>query len=137
MVVYLIYNLKDHQMKLEFDPHEFSPVEILHVFLLGVVKYLWRDAVSRLSLPNRVILKICLSSLDVQGLGLDPIDGHTLVQYAGSLTGRDFRVVAQVGTSILAGLIPDGLYEMWVSMGRLAPLIFQPKINQLDNYLVR
>lgn len=120
-----------------FDVNAYSPVEILHVFLLGVVKYLWRDAVARLHVHEKAILKTRLSSLDVRGLGLDPINGNTLVQYAGSLTGRDFRTIVQVGPTVLAGLLPDGLYEMWVAMGRLAPLIFQPKILDVNQYIVR
>lgn len=119
-----------------FDPHAHSPVEILHVFLLGIVKYLWRDAVARLNHTNREILKVRLTSLDVRGLGVAPINGHTLVQFAGSLTGRDFRVIAQVGTSVLHGLLDDGLYAMWVALGRLTPLVFQPRIPNIQVYIV-
>lgn len=31
------------------DPHQDTPVEILHVVLLGYIKYFWRDAISRLN----------------------------------------------------------------------------------------
>lgn len=119
----------------EFDPHANSPVEILHVVLLGIVKYLWRDAVSRLNTKDRNILKIRLSNLDVHGLGLSPLQGHTLVQYAGSLTGRDFRAIAQIGSAILHDLLPSGLYSMWVALGRMVPLIYQSKILSLEKYI--
>jgi hypothetical protein len=123
-------------LQAELDPHVCSPVEILHVFLLGVVKYMWRDAVGRLTTAERHILKIRLQSLDVHGLGLSPLKAQTLVQYAGSLTGGDFRAIAQVGVLVLFDLLPEGLVAMWAAMGRLAPLIYQPRIENLPEYLV-
>lgn len=103
--------------------------------LLGIVKYLWRDAVSRLNTKDHNTLKIRLSNLDVRGLGLSPLQGHTLVQYAGSLTGRDFRAIAQVGSAVLHDLLPTGLYSMWVALGRLVPLIYQSNIPSLKKYI--
>ncbi|KAJ7469074.1 hypothetical protein FB451DRAFT_1177070 [Mycena latifolia] len=64
---------------------------ILHVVLLAVVKYWWRDAVSRQNSKGKEDLKARLSSVDVAGLNTPPIRGNTSVQYAGSLVGRDFR----------------------------------------------
>jgi hypothetical protein len=72
----------------------------------------------------------------VHDLGLAPLRGETLVRYAGSLTGRDFRVVVQVAPLVLPGLIPPEAYEAWLALGRLVPLIFQPAITDLEEYLV-
>lgn len=112
-------------------------MEILHVVLLGFVKYFWRDAVSRQSKDGKDILKARINSFDTRGLGLPKARGHTLVQYAGSLTGRDFRLVLQIAPSILHGLIPGVAYEAWLALCRLAPLVYQPEIYDLTNYLVR
>ena len=122
---------------IELDPHADTPVEILHVVLLGFVKYFWRDAVSRQGSEGRRILKARLSSLPVDDLNLSPIDGHTLVQYAKSLTGRDFRVIVQVAPAVLYDLVPPQAYEAWLALCRLCPLIFQPEINDRDAYMVR
>ncbi|KAJ7607345.1 hypothetical protein FB45DRAFT_764359 [Roridomyces roridus] len=78
------------------DPHQDTPVEILHVILLGFVKYFWRDAIARIEKSDKKILIARLSSCNVSGLGISPLAGHTLVNYAGSLTGRDFRAIVQV-----------------------------------------
>ncbi|KAJ7929641.1 hypothetical protein B0H13DRAFT_2228460 [Mycena leptocephala] len=63
------------------------PVEILHVVLLGF-QLKGKD-------DKKELLTTRLSSLDVSGLGISPLAGRTLVQYSGSLTGRDFRAIAQ------------------------------------------
>ncbi|KAI5980489.1 hypothetical protein EDC04DRAFT_2917930 [Pisolithus marmoratus] len=68
------------------DPHQETPVEILHVILLGFLKYFWHDAISRLNDAQKVELQVQLASFDITGLGIPPLAGQTLVQYAGSLT---------------------------------------------------
>ncbi|KAJ7432037.1 hypothetical protein FB451DRAFT_984978, partial [Mycena latifolia] len=120
----------------DFDPNSDSPVEILHVILLGFVKYFWRDAVSRQK-DGKEILKARINSFDTSGLGLAKARGNTLVQYAGSLTGRDFRLVLQIAPAVLYGLIPDKAYEAWLALCRLAPMVFQPQITDLTAYLKR
>ncbi|KAL1684623.1 hypothetical protein GGG16DRAFT_67955 [Schizophyllum commune] len=120
-----------------FDPCQDTPVEILHVILLGFVKYFWRDAVSRLTKEEKDILKARIDSFDVNGLNIPSPRGHLLVHYAGSLTGRDFRVILQLAPSILLGLIPDEAYDAWLALCRLAPLAFQPEIENKTEYLKR
>ncbi|KAI0375816.1 hypothetical protein BV20DRAFT_18264 [Pilatotrama ljubarskyi] len=120
-----------------FDPHADTPVEILHVILLGFVKYLWRDTVSRLKEPQRNLLVTRLSSFDVSGLGVPPLAGSTLVTYARSLVGRDFRAIAQAAPFVLHGLpgIPDELQHVWVALSRLIPLVWQPEIKDISAYM--
>ncbi|KAJ7443599.1 hypothetical protein B0H11DRAFT_1747920 [Mycena galericulata] len=63
------------------DPHQDTPVEILHVILLGFVKYLWRDLVQNQLKNNaaqKTLLETRLNSFDVKGLGISPLAGHTL-----------------------------------------------------------
>ncbi|KAL4074425.1 hypothetical protein V8B97DRAFT_2022685 [Scleroderma yunnanense] len=79
------------------DPHADSPVEVLHTVLLGFVKYFWRDVVNVRIGKNKTKLELVethLSSFDTTGLGISPLSGHTLVQYAGSLMGHDFQEIA-------------------------------------------
>ncbi|KAF7354451.1 hypothetical protein MVEN_01134200 [Mycena venus] len=112
-----------------------TPVEILHVVLLGVVRYWWRDAVSRQTSKGKEELRARLSSVNVAGLNTPPIRGNTYVQYAGSLVGRDFRVILQVALVVLHGLIPQAHYDGWVALCKLTPLMFQPVIEHLPTYL--
>ncbi|KAI0071553.1 hypothetical protein K474DRAFT_1712363 [Panus rudis PR-1116 ss-1] len=125
----------------DLDPHKDTPVEILHVVLLGFVKYLWRDSVARLPQKDndnsRQILMARLASCNVSGLKLPPLSGHTLVTYAKSLTGRDFRALVQVAPFVLHGLpgISSELLDTWVALGSLVRLIWQPEIHDIANYL--
>ncbi|OSD04147.1 hypothetical protein PYCCODRAFT_1364884 [Trametes coccinea BRFM310] len=122
----------------ELDAHSDTPVEILHVVLLGFVKYFWRDLV-QVQLKNKdttkELLATRLSSLDVSALKLSPLAGRTLVQYAGSLTGRDFRAIAQVAPFVVYDLVPPECYEAWVALARLVPLIWQPTIPDMQAHL--
>ena len=119
------------------DPHSDTPVEILHTVLLGFVKYFWRDVVqNRITNSMRDLLKARLSSFDVTGLGCPKLSSSTLVNNAGSLTGRDFRVIAQVAPFVLFGIVPALCYNTWVALSNLIPLIWQPRIPDIDKYIV-
>ncbi|KAI4524760.1 hypothetical protein K525DRAFT_149713, partial [Schizophyllum commune Loenen D] len=121
----------------DLDPNADTPVEVLHTVLLGFVKYFWRDAISRQSPEGKERLKQRLSSLNVTDLGLPPLRGHNLVQWAGSLTGKDFRIIVQVAPAVLYDAVIPPIYETWLALGRLVPLIFRPAIRNLESYLVQ
>lgn len=121
------------------DPHQDTPVEILHVVLLGFVKYLWCDLV-QLQLKNKDekkhLLATWLSFFDTSGLGILPLVGNTVVQYSGSLTGWDFCVLAQVAPFIIYDLVSKDCLETRVALSKLIPLIWQPKIENIDAHIV-
>ncbi|KAL1711382.1 hypothetical protein EV715DRAFT_215384, partial [Schizophyllum commune] len=121
----------------ELDGHADTPVEILHVILLGIVKYFWRDIiVHRLSNAKKEILKARLESFDVRGLGLSPLSGDALVDHAGSLVSGDFRAIVQVAPFVLHDLgIDEDILRVWMALGRVVPLVWQPEIDHMDEYL--
>lgn len=121
------------------DPHQDTPVEILHVILLGFIKYLWRDLVQN-QLNNKddkkALLMTRLSSFNVSGLGISPLAGQTLVQYSGSLTGRDFRALSQAAPFVIYDLVSKDCLDTWVALSKLIPLIWQPEIEDIDAHCV-
>ena len=123
---------------LDLNPHSHTPVEILHVILLGVVKYFWHDAINRLSKEQLELLKIRINSLDLTGLdpSIGTLNGNTFVQYAGSLVGRDFRVIAQIAVFILYDLLPSKILRAWAALATLMPLVWMPKISNKTDYFV-
>ncbi|KAG9084144.1 hypothetical protein FS749_005446 [Ceratobasidium sp. UAMH 11750] len=117
------------------DVTQDTPVEVLHVVLLGITKYFWRDAVSRQDNNHRSILIARLNSFDTAGLGISRLDGKTLVQHAKSLTGGNFRDILQVAPAVLYDLLEPRAYAMWTALCSLAPLIFQPEIDDICAYM--
>lgn len=85
---------------------------------------------------KKELLATRLCSFDVSGLGISPLAGQTLVQYAGSLTGRDFRVIAQVAPFVAYDLVSKDCLETWVALSKLIPLIWQPEIDDIDAHCV-
>jgi len=120
------------------DPHQDTPVEILHVVLLGFVKYFWRDLIqNQINDDQKRLLSVRLNSIDVNGLGISRLAGETLVNYAGSLTGRDFRAIAQVAPFVIYDMVPADVFDAWVALSTLVPLLWQPVINDIQAYSVR
>ncbi|KIK11230.1 hypothetical protein PISMIDRAFT_19713 [Pisolithus microcarpus 441] len=118
------------------DPHQDTPVEVLHVILLGFVKYFWRDAISRLNDAQKAELQVRLVSFNISGLDIPPLAGKTLVQYAGSLTGHDFRAISQAAPFVLYDLVPRECFEAFLALSSLVPLVWQPCIVNIDEHLV-
>lgn len=100
------------------------------------MKYFWRDTISRLKDDQKELLKIRLNSFEVQGLGISRLAGPTLVNYSGSLTGRDFRAIAQAAPFVLHGLLPSAALEAWSALNALISLVYVPEIHDIDSHLV-
>lgn len=57
------------------DIHSDTPTEVLHTFLLGIVKYWWGQTVHILSDSKHMnLLQSCLASLDTSGLNAPIFD---------------------------------------------------------------
>ena len=120
---------------LGIDAHQHTPVEALHTLLLGFVKYFWRDAMARIKKDQKDLLITRLNSINTAGLGCPPLAGRTLVQFAGSLVGKDFRIIGQIAPFVLFDLLPAESYEAWLALCSLIPLVYQPAIYGLKAYL--
>ncbi|KAJ7869102.1 hypothetical protein B0H14DRAFT_3083946 [Mycena olivaceomarginata] len=111
------------------DPHQDTPVEILHVVLLGFIQLNKKD-------EKKELLATRLSSLDVSSLGISPLAaGQTLVRYSGSLTGRDFRAISQVAPFVLYDLVSDDCFKTWQALSKIVPLIWQPEIDDIESHI--
>jgi hypothetical protein len=77
----------------------------------------------------------CLTCLDLSGLdpSISSLCGSTLVQYAGSLVGRDFRASCYICSY---DLLDPAIIETWSALAMLLLLVWQPQIHNMDVYLV-
>ncbi|KAH9814693.1 hypothetical protein DFH28DRAFT_894252 [Melampsora americana] len=121
-------------MLLGFEGHLDTPVESLHVVLLGVVKYLFRDAMD--NLPDSALPSVLArwKSFDTSGLNVPTIQPRTLTSYYEILVGKDFQKILQ---SIPFVLYPHFSYErrrMWTALVHLGSYIFQAEITNMRTY---
>ncbi|KAI8448895.1 hypothetical protein BY996DRAFT_8690301 [Phakopsora pachyrhizi] len=77
-----------------FDGHKDTPVEVLHVVLLGILKYLYRDLIGGLSANKKEELIARLKTFDTNNLNIQPIKAKYLIQHYSSLVGKDFKLIS-------------------------------------------
>lgn len=118
-----------------FDGHRDTPFEALHCILLGVVKYLYRDAIASVPSGQHSNLYARWASFDTRGLYCAPVQPVTMVQYARSLVGKEFRVVLQAAPFVLFEYISPEHRQLWTLSAHLSSYIFQHEITNKAEYL--
>ncbi|KAH9808376.1 hypothetical protein DFH28DRAFT_910112, partial [Melampsora americana] len=123
-----------------FDGHQDTPVESLHVVLLGITKYLFRDTMKSFgvlkgSSKKYRELSARWRAFNIKGLKMPPIQPNTLIQYYGSLVGKDFRLILQTVPFVLFDHLPSNRRHLWTSLCLLGSFIFQNEISHMDDYL--
>ncbi|KAL9932999.1 hypothetical protein V8E36_008254 [Tilletia maclaganii] len=118
----------------DFDPAIQMPLELLHVVLLGLVKYLWRMTMLKLGPALKLQLSARLSDADIHGLGLD-------AKLRESLNGKDFRALSMVVPSIVPCLETDdedesdaidSLSKAWLAAARLVAALYVDSVPRND-----
>ncbi|KAI6035322.1 hypothetical protein F5J12DRAFT_902148 [Pisolithus orientalis] len=117
------------------DPHQDTPVEVLHVILLRFMKYFWHDAISRMNDDQKAEFQVQLASFNTSGLSIPPLATQTFIQYAGSLAGCDFCAICQAAPFVLYDLVPHECYKAFLALSSLVPLVWQPCIDNINRHL--
>ncbi|CAH7672379.1 hypothetical protein PPACK8108_LOCUS7184 [Phakopsora pachyrhizi] len=143
-VIFKISNIQEENIHKLFNPffdlkgfngHEDTLVEVFHVVLLGILKYLYRDLINNLSSDQKDELIARLQSFDTNNLNIPPIKAKYLVQHYLSLVGKDFKVLIQAAPFVFFPLIQEAKHKMWTSLCHLCSIIFQTHIVNLKSYL--
>ncbi|KNZ53641.1 hypothetical protein VP01_3178g1, partial [Puccinia sorghi] len=90
-----------------FDGCQDTPVEVLHFFLLGILKYLFKYFMSQIPKNNLVEIFI----------------------------GKDFQTVIQAAPLIFFPIMTQSQKDMWISMCQLVSLILQTRVPDMDEYI--
>ncbi|KAH9812927.1 hypothetical protein DFH28DRAFT_1129296 [Melampsora americana] len=121
-----------------FDGHKHTPVEILHVVLLGVGKYLLRHQMQRSSATEKDKIRGRWRSFETAGLNIPKIQPKTMIAHFQSLNGKEFRTVLQAAPFVFFDCdLTKEERETWKALSNLAPYIFQTKITDMDIYLTQ
>jgi hypothetical protein len=115
---------------------EQTPLELLHVMQLGIIKYLLRYTLGILAKQEnkKDILKARLRGYqDCQGVrNFNP---HAIVNNAASLLGRDFKEFVQCSYAVLQGLVDEKLLAVWKYVQLLCRLLYRRNIGNSSDYL--
>jgi hypothetical protein len=121
---------------LGLDIHIDTPTETLHTILLGVVKYLWGQAMFVMD-KGKSFERFAarLRCIAVNGLQTGPVPDYILTN-RGSLNGKHFKVLVQTAIFCLYGLVSADLFNCWYTLGRLTVLLWYSSIRNVDAYIV-
>ncbi|KAH9808614.1 hypothetical protein DFH28DRAFT_908245, partial [Melampsora americana] len=123
-----------------FDGHLDTPVGILHVVLLGVVKYLFCDTMKAIK-PGKAggqkynHLSVRWQSFNCTGLKMPPIQPTMLIQFFQSQVGKEFRTVLQKALFVIYKHLPEDFCHLWTALCMLGSYVFQSKIKNTGVYL--
>ncbi|OAV89083.1 hypothetical protein PTTG_28819 [Puccinia triticina 1-1 BBBD Race 1] len=122
-----------------FDGVKDTPIEILHVVLLGFVKYLARDALSgkKLKPHQQNELRARLQLFNTQALNIPPINAKSFVNHIKSLVGKEFKILVQAAPFVFFQFLTPKRKAIWTAVCQLVPFIFVTKINNMEEYQKR
>jgi hypothetical protein len=119
----------------EFDGTIDTPVEILHVFLLGIVKYLVTDFMSKQQPTTLAEIEARWSSFNTDTLNTPAIQPRYMIQHYRSFVGKDYCIVLQAAPFVFFPFMNKLQKELWISLCYVGSLIFQTRIPELNQYL--
>jgi hypothetical protein len=120
---------------LEFDGGKDSPVEILHVILLGIVKYLTNDFLGSLNPQDKFEVEARLQSFNIDALNLPPIQASYMIKHYGSFIGKDYRLILQVAPFVFFPLMTEEQKDIWIPLCHIGSMAFQTKISRMAPYI--
>lgn len=105
-----------------------TPIDILHTFLLGIVKYMWHGITSAWTPTQRDLFVIRLQAANMEGLAGPPMRAAYMMQYRDGLIGKHLKTIAQ--TMIFAlynNLVSRDQLKLVEKVGELGALLWMPE----------
>eukprot|EP00731_Ephydatia_muelleri_P011328 Em0006g222a len=124
--LYGITEVENALLQLDVDLHRCTPLEALHVFLLGIYKYFLRDFMGRLSKREKNEIAGRIAAFNFSGFSHRL--SRDITRYYRSFVGRDFKVLAQLSLFIFAPYLTASETEVWFGLSKLFKLVYCDKL---------
>lgn len=102
-----------------------------------MIKYLWHISHTPWSAEKKKTYATRLQATGVDGLSIHAIRAKYIMQYAGSLIGRQFKTIIQTAIFHMHDLVTEDQYTAWKAAGELSALLWVPEIRDYAQYRVR
>ncbi|KAL5496712.1 hypothetical protein EMCRGX_G013056 [Ephydatia muelleri] len=109
-------------LELAVDPHESTPVEVLHTLLLGPYKYLVRNVMGRLTSAQKLEVLARISSFPFSGFAIRLT--RNIAKYYKSFVGRDFKALAQLALFVFFPYLTAGEIEVWFALSKVFRMVY-------------
>ena len=119
-----------------FDTVKDTPVEVLHAFLVGPVKYLFCTFMKGLNATQKSELLALWNSFNTNSLNIPSIRPTSMVQYCSSLIGKEFKIILQSAPFLFFRFMTPSQINIWSFLCHLGTLIFQAHIENMDSYIL-
>jgi hypothetical protein len=117
-----------------FDGCGDTPVEVLHVVLLGVVKYMTIDFLGSIKPKQVNQLLASWQSFNIDSLDLPPIKSGYMFKYRKGMIGKDFKMILQAAPFIFFQFMNTEQRNLWGALCRMSPYIFQTHIDNMEEF---
>jgi hypothetical protein len=119
------------------DITQHTPVDILHTFLLGIVKYIWQCLHASWSKAQMDTFVVRLESTDIGGLNCPPMLAAYMMQYKDALIGKHYKRLVQTWAFHLSALASPSQLQLVRTAGELGAVLWIHKIEDMKPHTVR
>jgi hypothetical protein len=120
----------------DFDGCTDTPVEVLHVFLLGIVKYMVRDVMGRAKPAELGEIEGWYRAFSTTSLNIPSFSPYYMAKHSSNFVGKEFKMVLQSAPFVLSKFFTNDERLAWGALCQLAPLVFQTRIEDMASYLI-
>ncbi|KAH9457090.1 hypothetical protein Pst134EA_020987 [Puccinia striiformis f. sp. tritici] len=117
-----------------FDGCRDTPVELLHVFLLGVVKYMTRDFMNKLKPAQVALVMARYQSFCTDALNIPSLQAYYMTRHFSNFVGKEFKIVLQAAPFVFFEYMSEPQRDLWRALCQLSPLVFQTHIKDMSAY---
>ncbi|KAJ3978496.1 hypothetical protein F5890DRAFT_1397533, partial [Lentinula detonsa] len=119
----------------DLDPSQDTPVENLHTYLLGHMKYCWHGLHTSWNESKQALFTIRLQSTDTNGLTIPPIRAAYMMQYQNGLIGKHFKTLMQTSVFHIHDIVSINEFTLVKALGELGAVLWISEIDDLNQYL--